>query len=117
MKVLVAEDQEVMREMIKDFFVLFGHSVTCCDNGFKAWESWSKERPDIIISDIHMPIMTGVELLKKVKKVAPDFPVILITGVSVEEAKIEAEKYKVDEFVRKPFAVPDLVKLAEKYKK
>lgn len=108
-KVLVVEDDDSMRSVLEDFISVCGFEVVAVSDGALAWELWNQDDFKIVISDINMPILSGIELLKRIKYVNPVFPVILITGVSISSAKKEAEKYNVDEFFSKPFSMKALV--------
>jgi two-component system response regulator ResD len=108
-KVLVVDDEEFLRTMINDFLSMLDYEVIEAENGVEAFEKTLNENPDIIVSDINMPNMGGIELLKKVKKLEKRIPVILITGVSIEKAREEAEKYYADGFFSKPFKMQTLI--------
>ena len=108
-KVLIAEDEKVMRFMITDFLESFDYEVTQAENGLIAYKLWQEIKPDILISDINMPVMSGITLLQRIKDLNPDFPVILITGVSVDTAKKLANDYKADAFLAKPFKMKELL--------
>ena len=112
-KVLIVDDEELLRTMINDFLTMLDYEVIEAENGDEAFDKTLSENPDIIISDINMPSMGGIELLKKVKKLERKIPVILITGVSIEKAREEAEKYEADGFFSKPFKMKVLISRIE----
>ncbi len=112
-KVLIAEDEKVMRFMITDFLESFGYQVLQSDNGLDAYVLWKKERPDILVTDINMPKMNGVDLLKKIKEKEPNFPVVLITGVNVEKVKSIVSENNADGFLTKPFKMKDLIRVLQ----
>ena len=112
-KILIVDDEELLRTMINDFLTMLDYEVFEAENGKEAYEKTIKENPDIIVSDINMPNMGGVELLKRVKELERNIPVILITGVSIEKARAEAEKYHADGFFSKPFKMQTLIKRIE----
>lgn len=113
-KVLVTEDEKVMRFMITDFLESFNYEVHQAENGLIAYKLWQEIKPDIIITDINMPVMNGISLLQRVKEINAKFPVVLITGVSVDTAKKLAQDYKADGFLAKPFKMKELVDLIVK---
>lgn len=108
-KILLAEDEEVMRSMLVDFMSMFDYEIIEAENGEQAWDMWNEDNFTVVISDINMPKMSGIDLLRKIKESSPDFPVILITGVSIDTAKKMAEKYKADAFLSKPFKMKRLL--------
>ena len=63
-KILVAEDEKVMRYMIRDFLESFGFEVILADNGLEAYVLWKQYSPDLVLTDINMPKMNGIDLLK-----------------------------------------------------
>ncbi len=113
-KVLVAEDEKVMRFMLCDFLETYNFQVIQAENGKKAWDLWKTESPDLLISDINMPHMSGIELLQRIKEEDKSFPVIIITGVSVDTAQRTAVEYKADGFLAKPFKMKELFDLIGK---
>ncbi|MDD3051085.1 MAG: response regulator [Candidatus Cloacimonetes bacterium] len=112
-KILLAEDEDVMRAMLVDFFTMFEYQIDEAENGRIAWDKWQEKDYQLVISDINMPEMSGVELLKKIKTEKPDFPVILITGVTVDKAKKSAEDNKANAFLSKPFKMKELLTIVQ----
>ncbi|MCF6188114.1 MAG: PAS domain S-box protein [Desulfobulbaceae bacterium] len=82
--ILLAEDEESIRELISDFLTEKGHSVTTCVDGEQALEELSKTATnwDLLITDQTMPKMTGMQLSAKVQQIRPGLPIILCTGYS-----------------------------------
>ncbi|MCK9330861.1 MAG: response regulator [Candidatus Cloacimonetes bacterium] len=113
-KVLIAEDEEVMRFMLTDFLENFDYEILQAENGQQAYDIWKNEKCDILITDINMPKMNGIELLKNIKNEDKNFPVIVITGVSVETAKLNASDNGADAFLVKPFKMKQLVEQLDK---
>lgn len=110
-KILIAEDEKVMRYMLSDFLQNFNFEIIQAENGEIAWKLWNEIQCDLIITDINMPHMNGIELLKNIKKKQQDFPVIVITGVSVESAQANAIENGADAFLTKPFKMKTLVEI------
>ena len=110
-KVLIAEDERVMRFMITDFLQNFDIEVLQAENGLDAYVLWKNENPDLLLTDINMPKMNGIDLLKKVKEKNPDFPVIVMTGVNVDTAKNLAQECHANAILEKPFKMKDLMAL------
>jgi len=94
---------------------MMDYGVMSAKDGAVAWEMVSESQPgeyNLIITDINMPKMGGIELFRKVKEKFPDMPIILMTGYGIEKVKQDVEK--ADGFLAKPFELDDLNQLVEK---
>src|ERR1700722_1548408 len=80
LRLLVVDDEPVLREVLSLFFQAEGHEVETAANGFLALEQFGKGRWDAVITDRAMPEMPGDELAVEIKKRSPGTPVIMITG-------------------------------------
>lgn len=117
-KVLIIDDQPDLREMLALRLQSFGFLVETAENGRDGLEKIKKQKPDAIITDIHMPEVDGFTLLKEVKKLCRsegrNIPIIAITGVKKgPEMQALFEMEGVNAFFEKPV---DGKKLAEKVK-
>ena len=108
-KILIAEDEKVMRQMLADYLENFDYELFLAEDGAIAWDLWNNNKCDLLISDINMPNMNGLELLKNIKSKDIDFPVIIITGVNVENAEGLALEGGADAFLTKPFKMKSLI--------
>jgi len=88
--ILIVDDEPLVRRSLGELLALSGYTVSTASNGEEALNLLKDYTADIIISDIKMPQMDGVELLRKLKVSHPDTPVILITGYSSIESAVEA---------------------------
>lgn len=79
-KVLIAEDNEFFRDMLNETLTSEGHSVISANDGEQALALLGKEKVDLLITDIIMPKVTGVSLIKQVAKLFPDVKIIAISG-------------------------------------
>ena len=103
-KMLVVEDNDSIREILSNIFAPFYRVVTA-SNGQEAWELIGKEQPNIVVSDVVMPLMSGTELCKRIKS---DFntchiPVVLLTARTAIEQNIEGLRIGADDYITKPF--------------
>lgn len=101
-KILVIDDEEPTLAMSRLFLGAYGYNVLTADNGPKGIEIFEAERPSIVLSDIKMPGMNGLEVLKKIKEIDPDTEVIVITGHGDMELALEALNLNATDFVNKP---------------
>lgn len=101
--IAVVEDDSQMRTLLRDFLTTQGYSVSCYGTGMEALNAFPDHPADAVISDIAMPGMTGVELLKRVKSETPSLPCILITAFATSEGEAEARKAGAAGYLTKPF--------------
>ncbi|MDR1813068.1 MAG: sigma-54 dependent transcriptional regulator [Candidatus Fibromonas sp.] len=100
-KILVVDDEEIMRDMVADSLELNGHRCTVAANPQIALEQISVVNPDLIISDYKMPGMTGLDLLRAVKKDRPSQPFLMMTAFGSIEMAVEALQSGADHFIEK----------------
>jgi DNA-binding response OmpR family regulator len=113
-KILIVDDEQGIRELLASEFSRLAYSVSCASNGEEALTRIENERFDIIISDMKMPKLSGLELLKKVKAAHPATEVIIITGYATIENALEVMKAGAYDFVQKPFNIEELVLVTER---
>jgi CheY-like chemotaxis protein len=104
-RVLLADDQQEVREMTKLMLGMDGHIVTEAGNGREALDLFTPGRFDLVITDYIMPVMKGDELARNIKRLAPSEPILMITGSAGELGGVGAF---VDAVLNKPFAFEDL---------
>ena len=100
-RVLVVDDEKDFLFTMDYWLRTKGYEVMTAANGQEAIEIINKKPVDIIFLDMHMPVMDGVETLKKIRELNKDTPVIIITAYAADEKRIEAEKYGVSGFFYK----------------
>ena len=101
--ILVVDDEKGYREVLKVIFESEGHSVEAANNGLTAVEILRSGHFDVCISDVKMPDMDGVELLRTVREILPDLAVVLMTAFGTIDTAREAFKLGADDFIQKPF--------------
>src|SRR5947209_17681510 len=112
---LIVDDEPGMRQLLSHVFGRgAGHTVRAAENGAKALELLREEPADLIISDVKMPDMNGIELLRRVREFLPDAGVVLMTAFATVETAREAFKLGADDFIQKPFDVDELKLIVEK---
>jgi DNA-binding NtrC family response regulator len=107
-RLLVVDDEAVIREGLKRILERESFVVESCSSGFHAIEIMQQREFDLIITDLKMPGMSGIEVLKSVRTLQPDIPVILITGYASIDTAVEAMKNGAADYLSKPFT-PDLL--------
>ena len=101
-QVLVCDDEEGVRESLK--LILGGQcSLSFAVNGEEAVEHIKRNDPDLVIMDIKMPKMNGLEALSQIKKLKPKIRVMMITGYESDDVAAQAMRLGADDYVTKPF--------------
>lgn len=107
-KLLIADDEKNIREMIGKYAVHDGHEVALASNGREALDLFEKEDFDLVILDVMMPEMDGYEALKKMKE-RKDVPCILLTALGQEYDRIYGFDIGAEDYVTKPFSLKELM--------
>ncbi|MGB8658063.1 MAG: response regulator [Candidatus Zixiibacteriota bacterium] len=107
-RILVVDDELFVRELLLEFLSTQGYEVILADCGEKAVELVQTQLADVILLDLKMTGMDGIETLKEVKKVAPNALAIIMTGYPTIESSIEALRCGACDYVIKPFKLNDL---------
>ncbi len=112
--VLVVDDEQAMREFLAVLLEKEGHSViTACD-GEQALRKVEEQPLDLVISDVRMPKVDGIELLAGIRAQHPHLPVILVTAYASSDSTIQAMQLGADDYLTKPFRLDELRLVVEK---
>ena len=106
--ILVVDDEVQIRQIIAEFLLGFNFAVLEAGNGEEAIELITGEKVDLVITDIRMPLMNGLQLLREVKLLAPKTPVILMTGYQPTKSQELAMTTRADGYLIKPFSLVSL---------
>lgn len=113
-KILVVDDELGIRDMLSYELASHNYRVVTAVNGADALEKIRKEKFQLVISDIKMPRMDGMEMLEAIKKIDPDVEVIMSTGFGTIETAVSAMKKGAYDFIQKPFNLDEILALIEK---
>jgi len=102
-KILVVDDEEIMRSSLNDWLVEEGYDVFVVENGYRAIEEIMNGEWDLAIVDLKMPGMDGIEVLKKTNKIKPNLPVVIITAYATVDTAVVAMKEGAADYIVKPF--------------
>lgn len=112
-KILAIDDEKNIRRLIRSEFALEGFDVTTAGSGEEGLERFDKDTFDMVILDLKLPRMDGIETLKKLKQKSSSIDVIMITGHGEIESAVTSMKLGARDYVTKPFKLDDLVTLAK----
>jgi two-component system response regulator PilR (NtrC family) len=112
--ILIVDDEQSYRQLLSLVFEGDGHSIRTATNGREALDLLQDEAADVVISDVRMPDMDGIDLLRAVRETQPDLGVVLMTAFASVETAREAFKLGADDFIQKPFDVEELKLIVRK---
>ena len=107
-RLLIVDDDQLMRSALYESLSSFGYEVETAENGADALVKFKDDQFAVVITDMRMPKMSGMDVLRGVKKISPQTPVILITAYGTVNTAVEAMKEGAAEFIMKPFSLDDL---------
>jgi DNA-binding response OmpR family regulator len=116
MKVLVVEDEGGVRRLFERLIKMGGHEVRTAEDGVEGLKAHDEFEPDLIISDICMPRMDGLTLLKRIRKDDPECIFLLMTGMGSEEVATNALRLGANDYLCKPLSIKELHLLLEQYR-
>lgn len=113
-RILVADDEQGIRQLLTLVFSRAGYDVRTAENGAQALAMLQAQPAELLISDIRMPDMDGIELLRRVREDAPHTRVVMMTAFASLETAREAFKLGAEDFVQKPFDVEELKEIVKR---
>lgn len=113
-RVLVVDDELLIRDLLYDFFVTQGWEIVLAEGGHRAIEYLRNQRFDVVLTDLKMPDMDGMDLTGRIRSLYDDLPVVIMTGYPSLDTALEALRYKVDDYIIKPFNINQLFKVVKK---
>ena len=109
MKVLIAEDDDHIREGLVEILQTEGYATIAVPDGVSAIAAWRSERPDFLCLDIMMPGMNGYEVCRQIRRESPELPIIFISAKSEEIDRVLGLELGADDYIMKPFGVREVV--------
>jgi excisionase family DNA binding protein len=113
-RVLVADDEASIRELLSKTLALADYDVDLAHDGRSALDRLRTTHYDLLITDLKMPAVDGLAVIREARRYRPDLPIIIITGFSTEASAIEALNLGVSGYLTKPFRVPKVLATAAK---
>jgi two-component system, NtrC family, response regulator HydG len=113
-RILICDDQEMMRDSLASLLAREGHEVVAAGDGPQALQRIAAGKVDLLITDLKMPKMTGIELLTEAKKLKPELPVVLMTAFATVQTAVEAMRLGAYDYIQKPFEGDEIKLLVER---
>lgn len=113
-RILLVDDEEIVRDTLADYLIDCGYRVTTADDGKQASTALEAERFDLILADVRMPGMDGLQLLDELRDRDRETPVIMMTGHGDAQMDEEAERKGASGFLVKPVRLADLDRLIQR---
>jgi len=113
-RVLVVDDEKFIRDILADFLGMEGYEVRTAEDGVTALHEMQRHPYDVVISDLKMPKMGGIELLDEISKRNPNVLTVIMTGFGTVETAIDAMKRGAYDYVLKPFKVEEVVHIIQR---
>lgn len=113
--ILIVDDAAFMRMMIRDVLTKNGYEILGeAENGQKAIEKFKELNPDLVIMDITMPEVDGIQAVKEIKKISPDAKVVMCSAMGQQAMVIEAIQAGARDFIVKPFQADRVIEAVKK---
>jgi signal transduction histidine kinase len=106
--ILLVDDEQDIRDVLQVALADAGYDVLQAENGRQALDLFLEKRPPIVVTDIKMPVLDGIQLLRRIKREAPDTEVIMITGHGDMDLAVRSLKHEASDFITKPIHVDAL---------
>src|ERR1700740_234196 len=108
-KILLVEDETNLADLIKLNLTIEGYEVIHTENGRKGVELFRQKNPGLVILDVMLPELNGIEVCKQLKKIRPEVPVLFLSAKSSGNDRIEGLKSGADDYLTKPFNLEELL--------
>src|SRR5688572_22802479 len=107
-RILLVEDDPNLGFLVQDSLEANGYQVVLCEDGAAGLETYSKQKPDLCILDVMLPLMDGFALAQEIRKKDSFVPIIFLTAKSRQEDRIQGLTLGADDYLTKPFSLEEL---------
>jgi len=114
MKILVVDDEEGARELFFTILSDEGYDITLANNGEEALVRFKSDAYDLVVTDIKMPVMDGLQLLQEIRKTGSKTDVIMVTAYGEVESYLKAMSLGAAEYINKPIRIKELKRIVHK---
>jgi two-component system response regulator FlrC len=109
LRILIVEDERDVLDMLEEVLTGEGHTVITALDGKAGLDCFQRQPVDIVLTDLNMPGISGLEMASRIKKINPSVPVMLLTGWDVGLDTAELAAKGIDCFIKKPFTIADIL--------
>ncbi len=109
MKILVVDDDQAVRDSLRRSLSFNGYTVTMAEDGEKALDQISADRPDLVVLDVMMPKMDGLDVCRELRSRGDDIPVLMLTARNSVSERVSGLDAGADDYLPKPFALEELL--------
>ncbi len=113
-KILVVDDEPEMCRLIEQALKQEGYQIDVSFSGIEALQMVGSFNYHLLLTDLEMPVVDGLELTRKAKKQNPEIRVIMVTGNTTADIAIRSLRHKIDGYIRKPFKISELKKVVRR---
>lgn len=113
--ILIIDDEEMIRELLTDTFIQKGYSIETAGDGKEAFAKLDSRKFNLVITDIRLPDISGMEILEKIKEKHPDIGVIMITAYGSIKSAVKSMKDGAFDYIAKPFEIDEIEIVVKKY--
>ena len=113
-RILVVDDEEQMRDLLTKILERKGYQVSVCGNGMEALSILEKEPMDLVVTDVRMPGLSGMEALRAIKELNPEIVVLIMTAFGSIDQAVQAVKDGAYDYINKPFKIDEMLLTIEK---
>jgi two-component system, chemotaxis family, chemotaxis protein CheY len=114
-RILIVDDASFMRMMLRNILTSHGHTIVAeAENGLKAIEAYQASKPDIMLIDLIMPEMGGIEAVKRIMEIDPKAKVIICSAMGQQALVVEAMQAGARDFIIKPFQPTSVIEAVQK---
>src|SRR5262249_46682398 len=112
--ILIVDDDRQVRDVLHQIFLSAGYACRLAEDGRAGFAAFSAQRPELVVTDLKMPVMSGIELLQQIRSADGDAAVIVLTGAADVKTAIDSLKLGAYDFIMKPVNVEELLIAAER---
>jgi DNA-binding NtrC family response regulator len=116
-RILIVDDEEDLRNLLSQYLSTTGYDIHSAEDGEKAIEALYANTFDVVLLDIQMPKVGGIEVLKYISQHTPQTKVIILTGYGDLKNAMEARQYGASDFINKPYKLEDILSTIERVQK